>query len=363
LWLMILGGSSRGKTELLGALASLDFVRVVGSLTEASLLSGTPKKDKVKGATGGLLRELPDAGSVLVVKDFGAVIAMQRDRRATVLQALRDVYDGRYTRDVGTGGGQRLEWQGSIGFIGAATGSLDAHHSVITTLGERWLTLRLQPVGAKESAVAALMHHATRQMRQELGDVVARYILGLTTPELTDLAAEDVVFLTSLSMLSSNARSPVERDTYSREIILVPQSEGPARLARQFHKLMSCLRKMGLPEEMVREALIRIALDTVPSPRRETLEYIVEMEGEALKTNLIAADLGLPSSTALRTLEDLHVLGLAERKKSGEAENSPWLWNASSQAAVLWRDACKPHQEAKTNSPEMLHTYTDDIPF
>ena len=344
LWLMILGGSSRGKTELLAALSSLEFVRVVGSLTEASLLSGTPKRERSKNASGGLLRELPEDGSMLVVKDFGAVIAMPRDRRAAVLQALRDIYDGRYTRDVGTGGGQRLEWQGRLGFIGAATGSLDAHHSIITALGERWITLRLHSTGSKESAVAALVHHSTKQMRQELEDVVARYILNMPPPELLQLSEEQVEFLSSLSMLAANARSPVERDSYNREIIVVPQTEGPPRLARQFHKLMSCLDAMGLHAEIIAAALLRITLDTIPSPRREALEYLVGMDGEQAKTSIIATDLELPTSTALRTLEDLHVLGLAEREKEGENDNAPWLWNTSSQAASLWENASKPHR-------------------
>ena len=337
-WLMILGGSSRGKTELLGTLSTLDYVRVVGSLTEASLLSGTPRKERAKGARGGLLRELPEVGAVLIIKDFGSIIAMPRDRRATVLQALRDVYDGRYTRDVGAGGGERLEWKGRLGFIGAATGSLDAHHSIIAALGERWLTLRIQAGGERESATTALTHHSTQQMRDELSDAVARYLLNVEPPTLAKLDDDSVTFLGSLSLLAANARSPVERDSYSREIVLVPQTEGPARLARQLHKIASCLVAMGLDKAVIRETLVRITLDTVPSPRREAFEHLLELNGTWNRTSTIAAELELPASTTLRTLEDLHVLGLAERRKDGEADNSPWVWKASPEALELSRN-------------------------
>jgi primase-like protein len=164
LWLMIVGGSSRGKTEILVGLSGLKSVRTMGSLSEAALLSGTPKKDQAKDAKGGLLHELPKTGGVLLVKDFGAILSMPRERRASVLQALREIYDGRYTRDVGTSGALKLEWEGRLGFIAGATGKLDRAHAVISALGERWLTLRLGDDTARSSARAALRHSATARM-------------------------------------------------------------------------------------------------------------------------------------------------------------------------------------------------------
>ena len=44
------------------------------TLTEASLLSGTPKREKAAEAKGGLLREIGDCG-IIVCKDFGSVLS------------------------------------------------------------------------------------------------------------------------------------------------------------------------------------------------------------------------------------------------------------------------------------------------
>jgi hypothetical protein len=63
------------------------------TITEAALLSGTPKKEMASGAKGGLLREIGPAG-IIVAKDFGSVLSMHRGARSTVLAALREVYDG-----------------------------------------------------------------------------------------------------------------------------------------------------------------------------------------------------------------------------------------------------------------------------
>jgi hypothetical protein len=206
-WLMNLGGSSRGKTELLCAFDGLPNVRVVGSLTEAALLSGTPKRERDKNAAGGLLLELPRHGATLVVKDFGAILTLPRDRRAIVVQALRDIYDGYYVRDVGTGGGQHLEWRGQLGLIAGATGSLDSHHGVISALGERWLTLRLSASAHDDDeqspeermARRALANSRTHELRDALTATLCGYVATLEPPAMRDLDEVDAELLVALS--------------------------------------------------------------------------------------------------------------------------------------------------------------------
>lgn len=98
-WLMLVGPSSGGKTEILNALAMLRHVCLAAVLTEASLLSGTSKRETAKEAKGGLLREIGPFG-VLLLKDFTSILSMNRDPRAALLAALREIYDGSWTRHV-----------------------------------------------------------------------------------------------------------------------------------------------------------------------------------------------------------------------------------------------------------------------
>src|SRR5262249_29117294 len=130
-WLILVGAAGSGKTEALGATSGLDGIHVVATLTEAALLSGTPRKERAAGASGGLLRELGTSG-IIVLKDFGSVLSMPRDTRAATIAALRELYDGSWTRRLGSEGGRSLNWSGRLGLIAGATSVLDQHHGVMS---------------------------------------------------------------------------------------------------------------------------------------------------------------------------------------------------------------------------------------
>ena len=133
--MLLVGPPGGGKTEVLTAIYPLHDTRPVGTFTEAALLSGTPKREKAADATGGLLREIGDF-RILVCKDFGTVLSMHREARGRALAALREIYDGGWTRDVGTDGGRKLPWSGKVGLVGGCTPTIDRHHVVMGAMGE-----------------------------------------------------------------------------------------------------------------------------------------------------------------------------------------------------------------------------------
>ena len=104
-------------------------------------LSATPRRERNKKATGGLLRKIGDRG-VLVIKDVTSILSADRNTRASVLAAIREIYDGRWERNVGTDGGATLTWTGRIVIVGASTTAWDAAHAVVATMGDRFVLLR-----------------------------------------------------------------------------------------------------------------------------------------------------------------------------------------------------------------------------
>jgi Bifunctional DNA primase/polymerase, N-terminal len=120
IWLGIIAPPSSAKTEMLITLANIPHTEMVGTLSVAGLLSGTPRRQQAAGARGGLLQKIGTFG-FLVLKDFGSILSMRPESKAELLAALREIYDGKWTRVIGADGGRTLQWSGKIGLLFGCT--------------------------------------------------------------------------------------------------------------------------------------------------------------------------------------------------------------------------------------------------
>src|SRR5262249_11057337 len=144
LWVGIVASPSSAKTEIINSLSRVPHVRAADDISKAGLLSGTPKWQKTPGAKGGLLREIGDRG-VLTIKDFSVVLSLRPDARAELLSALRRIYDGEWSRNIGADGGKTISWKGRVGLIFGSTEGYDDYYKAISQLGDRFLICRLDP--------------------------------------------------------------------------------------------------------------------------------------------------------------------------------------------------------------------------
>jgi energy-coupling factor transporter ATP-binding protein EcfA2 len=366
-WLMLVGPPGSGKSELLQATGGLPDVHPTATLTEAALLSGTPKRETDDRSTGGLLR-LIDKFGIIICKDFGSVLSMHRDARAQVLAALREVYDGSWTRHVGTDGGKTLSWTGRVGLIAGVTPTVDRHHGVMASMGERFAFLRMPEVDASEQARRALAHAGhEHEMRTELSTVVRRFfdrpqtVPGPLEPKWTDK-------LISLSTLVVRCRSSVERDGYTREIELVPESEAPTRLVIVLARLFAGLESIGIPNEQAWPVVVQVGLDSIPALRRRVMEVLVD--GEETVTSKVAERTDYPLRTTERSLEDLTAHGIAARHANGQGKATSWTMTDWARERYLAALTTSPETSQSMNgrtSPETsgalfnhLHTFQDD---
>lgn len=323
-WLLTVGVPGGGKTEILQSLTRLPNTYQAATLTEGALLSGTSKREAAAGAKGGLLREIGDFG-ILLVKDFGSFLTLNKDTRGAILQALREIYDGAWTRHVGTDGGRALHWQGKIGLVGGATGAIDAHHSVMAILGERFVFYRLPELEETKHASGALGHIGQEQeMRAELARAVQNLFISLEIPTTHPTMTQDEQqWLILLARMTARCRAPVLRDTFSREVEQIPGAEAPTRLVLVFAKLLAGLRTIGLPNGEACRIILRLAKDSMPQLRRKILDDL-SAQNEGATTTDIATRLQTPTVTARRALEDLHCYGMVDRDAGGEGKADKW---------------------------------------
>ncbi len=321
-WLLLVGPPGGGKSEILNALSGLTYTRTAGTLTEASLLSGTPKRDTAASARGGLLMEIGEFG-IIVAKDFGSILSMNRDSQAQTLAALREVYDGSWTRLVGTDGGRSLHWEGKVGFIGGVTPTIDRHHAVMGAMGERFMLFRLPNVDADTQARRALSHSGQeKRMRKELANSVAGVIddQGMIAREPDE---DEIDQLIALGTLVVRARSAVERDNYTREIELVPGSDAPTRFPIMLKRLLTGMYAIGMNRSDAWRVLAKVGLDSIPALRLSIMAALADYDGQ-LSTNDLATAVRHPSTTTRRSCEDLVAHGLLELTRQGEGKAHLW---------------------------------------
>lgn len=353
LWLLIVGPPSSAKTECLSALIPLPYVHPAAKVTEAALLSGTPTKERDKAAKGGLLRHIGDFG-IMLIKDFTSVLAQNRDARNEAVAALREVFDGRWDRPIGGSGGLTLTWVGKCGLVGGCTPTIDRHHAVMGTLGERFLFFRVTVDGPDDQATRRLTsrRHET-DMRSELVAAAGGVLAGVDRDADFPLDPDEDRWLVSLAVWTARARTPVERDGYDREVVVMPESEGPARIVTQLGAMRDGLIAIKAPLHERWIILHKLAWDAMPTMRREVLEALHSVALAAAMAAFLAAvptddwvkraDLmnatDIPRTPLERELEDLVLIGLAEQRKDGTADNSPWKYRLSPEARTLWPKA------------------------
>lgn len=329
-WLFLVAASGGIKTELIQSLNLLPEIYPLSVLTPQTLLSGMGKKES-------LLFRLNEQGkSILAFKDFTTILQMYYQARNDIMAQLREVYDGSYKKDVGARGSENsLHWMGKLGFISGVTPVIDITQGIYSALGERFLQYRIQQPPRKEVTKKVLANTGKmKDIREQFKHSVLSFMSGINIPdELPRLLDEDTETLINLADFTTLARSPVIRDSYvTREIQYKPESEMPTRFIQQVNLIgiAFMIINNGPLEDLDRRILHKLSLDSIPQQRRMVLDYMARNSNKNENTE-IATELGYPSNTVRRILEDLATLGITERHKPDKSGS-----NSSDARADKW---------------------------
>jgi hypothetical protein len=324
-WTFLVGPSGGGKSEFVRACGGLPEVAIVTTLTEAALLSGTSSRERAEDATGGVLRQIGSLG-VLSFKDFTSTLSLDKDALRAMLAALREIYDGYWSRDVGSDGGRQLFWEGKAGLIGGVTPAIDRHHAVIAEMGERLLLHRLAVTGddhARHAVEQAISNREVLEaMRAELRASVAGLFAGLGELRARPISDEEQELLIAVAMLVARGRAAVYRDARGGELVDVGAPEIPTRLGQQLERLLAGMDAIGVPREAAWSAMLATALSSMPDDRLQALRFLYAHGTRT--TSEVGAALARPTKSIRRTLEDVTAHGLVSKFPGGQGKADSW---------------------------------------
>ncbi len=321
-WLLLVGGPGAAKTETVVALSEAGALITSSIASEGALLSGTARAEKAKDATGGLLRRLGARG-LLVIKDVTSILAMNTDTRAGLLAAFREIHDGRWERNVGTDGGRSLLWEGRVVVIGAVTTAWDKARDVISTMGDRFVLVRLDSyVGRLEASQRARRNVGEEvAMRAELARVVAGLLSTVPPDHTLVLRADEERRLTEAANLVTLARTGVDYD-FRGDVIDAHAPEMPTRFVKQLYQLMRGATALGMPRGAALRLALRCARDSMPPLRLALLDDVAAYPDAA--TLDVRTRLNKPRTTVDRQLQALQLLRvLTCREEETEYRGKP----------------------------------------
>jgi len=308
-WLMVISGPGFAKTETVQS-CSGDGALVTSTIqSEGALLSATSESERSKDATGGLLRKIKDSG-VIVIKDFTSIITMDRTARGQVLSALREIYDGKWERNVGVDGGRSIPWTGRLVVIGACTTAWDKAHTVVAAMGDRFVLCRLDSGEGRQSAGRQAMRNVGDEvtMRAELaaavGGVMASINLDTAPLELNEDEQETLLAAADLITL---ARTAVEFD-YRGNVEMAHAPEAPTRFLKQLVQIVRGAMSLGMDRKHGMKLAMRCGRDSMPPTRLAIIDDVAAHPHST--TGEVRKRIDLPRSTVDRQLQALHHLGV-----------------------------------------------------
>jgi hypothetical protein len=308
LWLLVVSGPGNAKTETVQALSGAGAFVTSTVSSEGALLSGSAKRERTKDATGGLLRRIGDRG-VLVVKDVTSILAMNRDTRGSLLAALREIHDGKWERNVGTDGGRSLTWTGRLVIIGAVTTAWDRAHDVVSSMGDRFVIVRMDSTTGRMLAGRQACKNTgdETRMRAELAAAVGGLLLTVDPDRAITLTDEERERILTAANVVTLARTGVEYD-YRGDVIDTHAPEMPTRFAKQLTQMVRGAVAVGIDRAAALRLAVRCARDSMPPLRLAILDDIARHPGS--QTRDVRRRLGKPRATIDRQLQSLHILNV-----------------------------------------------------
>lgn len=314
LWLLVVGAPGSGKTEIVRSFNG-DYVYALDSLTSKTLVSGL--KDKKSNKHYGILPDLN--GKLLVIKDLTVMLQYANVPRPedNVFNQLRAAYDGEYAAAHGSGH-KRQHFEAKFGLIAAVTPAVDRFRALNTSLGERFLTIRVSPDSTK--AIAKAQYNCGKEvaMREDLGNIM-RLAMEFYRDEglkngLPVLCPDNIGKIAALGDLTARLRSEVDRDRL-RHITTLPQPEVGTRIVKQFTRLGELLSLYGAYDY---KTLTRVARDCINPLRMKVLQEIYKEVSE--NSYQIHKNIEVSYSTVREVCDDLWVSGICEKKTKGRNE-------------------------------------------
>lgn len=306
LWLIIVGPSGDGKTEMVKAMEGLDDVRKIQQLTENTLISGNPEVEDLAPKLD---------GKIMLITDFASILSLKSDKKRELWAQLRNLYDGEAFKD--TGAGPEAKYDGiRTTMLACSTPAIDNQILIHQDLGTRELIYRTDGSGVRDKQIQALKNEEEEEkMRRELKEVVHGF---LKKKDIKDIGISEEMkeFLMERAEYLAKMRASASFDSYSGELRKCVDVEVPTRVVKQFKRLYICLKSLAedYPDERAKKIINHVVDSSCVPLRVKTKELLEESNPQEFSTSQVAEKLQVGKKTAKMQLNALWNIGEIKKR-------------------------------------------------
>jgi len=353
-WLLILAGSSAGKSALLDIVIKCGkWIHPIDTLTTNTFASGLRG-----GETETSLLHKANKG-VLVFKDFTTLTSMNEEGLRDIMGQMRAIYDGSFNKK--TGNNVDIDWKGKIGIIAGGTRAAAQKMRQFSEQGERFINYNIDVADSKEMAIRAMKNVKDMKSKEEgLRDIVAEFInYKLSSVSADELVVPEKIILKMIDIadFATQARSPVTMDKKDPTMVaFVGDREQPSRMAIQYANLALALMILCGEKELSEknaQIIYKSALDSIPVERRMVLSVLAKYrEGS---TKAIAQKLHYSTYIVRGWCNQLDALKLLTR--SSVNSKDVWYLNDNLKGLICEYDGIEQVDEV------MIESETEDLEY
>ncbi len=349
-WLMLLAGSSSGKTALLQTLDKIgDWIVTIDTLTTNTFASGLQRSEETS-----LLWKANHG--ILVFKDFTTITSMNEEGLKEIMGQLRAIYDG--TFDKKTGNNVDTAWHGKIGIIGGGTISVQRKMRQYSENGERFINYIIGQADPIEVTHRAIKNQKNLKEKEDLlAELVGEFVRGKleTAPDETMRIPQDIINeMVEVANFTTLARSPVLTDSKTGQVVFVPDREMPPRVAMMFTNMAMTLMHISNETELSRQnslILYKCGMDSIPVDRRMILRLLAQFKHATTKN--LAIKLNYPTDPIRNWCNQLNALKMITRVQSGK--NDIWTLRPEYKKTVLkYENLIESEQELEPTQEELM---------
>lgn len=328
-WLIIIGASSGGKTQILKPLSMTDpgFIHKVDDITENTFLSGA---NLAGGGTASLLDKIGPQG-MITISDLTVLFSRDQESRNAVLSQFRMLYDGEMVKRVGNRP-EPLVWEGYLGMIAGSTPSIYSHFEEVSDMGERFMFYRMKeydPYKATHLALTRKMN--VKELNQKMSELYHEYIVDIVTANkdkpLPELSEDQINHITRLAVVAERIRTTVKTTKYGaiKEIERIPVQAYPMRTAIQLTTAARAIAMMrgGELSDDDMKIIDWMGISLTNEEKRRILYTLAKAEG-SMETAEVASEIGLSTGVTNIYLQNLAATDVIQRF-SGDGNALSWM--------------------------------------